>query len=39
MAQPALVQANPEKPRVHSPLGHSDDLARHLILGVLTVPA
>jgi hypothetical protein len=39
MAQLAPVHAKLEKPRVHSLLGDSDDLARHLILWGLTVPA
>ena len=30
---------NPEKPRIHKPLGKSAVLARHLILRVLAVPA
>ena len=31
--------ANPEKVRVHNPLGNTTDLARHLILSALAVPA
>jgi hypothetical protein len=31
--------ANPEKVRVHNPLGNTADLARHLILWGLAVPA
>ncbi len=39
MAQVGPIPAKPEKARVHSPLGNLTDLARHLILGVLAVPA
>jgi hypothetical protein len=39
MAQPAPIRKKPEKPRVFNPLADAGDLARHLILWVLTVPA
>jgi len=39
MAQVGTIPAKREKPRVNSPLGNLDDLARHLILRVLAVPA
>jgi hypothetical protein len=39
MAQPPPIQVKLEKPRIHNLLGDSDDLARHLILWVLAVPA
>ena len=39
MAQFRADLTSPEKLRVHSPLGDRADLARHLILPVLAVPA
>jgi hypothetical protein len=39
MAQPVLQCAKAEKLRIHKPLGNADDLARHLILWGLAVPA
>ncbi len=39
MAQFGLEPQNPEKVRVHNPLGNAPDLARHLILWVVAVPA
>jgi hypothetical protein len=39
MAQIGPDPIKPEKVRVHNPLGNAADLARHLILWVLAVPA
>ncbi|MET3911989.1 hypothetical protein ABID59_006356 [Bradyrhizobium sp. S3.3.6] len=39
MAHCTAMLAKREKPRFHSPLGKPPDLARHLILTVLAVPA
>src|SRR5438445_13793879 len=39
IAQFGPIRAKREKVRVHSPLGNTADLARHLILWVLAVPA
>ncbi len=39
IAQVQPIPAKPEKVRVHNPLGNTTDLARHLILWVLAVPA
>jgi len=39
MAQLRLIPANPENTRVHNPLGSQTDLARHLILSPVAVPA
>jgi hypothetical protein len=39
MAQVAPNPPEREKTRVHKPLGNARDLARHLILWVLAVPA
>ncbi len=39
MAQVGPFHVEGEKGRIHKPLGNSADLARHLILGVLAVPA
>lgn len=39
MAQVGFPPAKGEKVRIHKPLGNSADLARHLILWVMAVPA
>jgi hypothetical protein len=39
MAQVGPIPIKPKKVRVHSPLGNTADLARHLILWALAVPA
>ncbi len=39
MAQVGPFPAKGEKGRIHKPLGNAGDLARHLILRVLAVPA
>jgi hypothetical protein len=39
MVQEGRVPAKGEKARVHNSLGNAADLARHLILGSLAVPA
>jgi hypothetical protein len=39
MAQGGPIHQKLEKIRIHKPLGNAADLARHLILSVLAVPA
>jgi len=39
MAQESAIPAKDEKGRIHKLLGNGFDLARHLILRVLAVPA
>jgi hypothetical protein len=39
MAHCTAIRVKPENTRFHSPLGNTPDLARHLILRVLAVPA
>jgi hypothetical protein len=39
MAQERAIPAKDEKGRIHNLLGNGFDLARHLILWVLAVPA
>jgi len=39
MAQDRATPAKGENSRIHNPLGNASDLARHLILRVLAVPA